>query len=60
MSISQGLQEAISDSKRREVMQEEMRALRKNNTWELVEHKGGMVAKSMFTVEHKALLKLME
>jgi hypothetical protein len=41
VSIPQNLQEVISDSKWREVMQEETRALHKNNTWELVELPSG-------------------
>jgi hypothetical protein len=57
VSIPQNLQEAISDPKWREAMQEEMRALHKNNTWELVELPSGKKAvgcKWVFTVKHKA------
>jgi hypothetical protein len=57
VSIPKNLQEALSDPKWREAMQEEMKALHKNNTWDLVELPNGKKAigcKWVFTVKHKA------
>jgi len=58
VSIPQNLQEAISDPKWREATQEEMRALHKNNTWELVELPSGtriVEWKWVFTMKHMAI-----
>jgi hypothetical protein len=54
--ILQNLLKAISDPKWREAMQEEMRALPKNKTWELVQlpsEKKTVGCKWLFTVEHE-------
>ena len=57
VSIPQNLQEAINHLKCRKAMQEEMRALHKNKTWELVKLPSGKKAvgcKWVFIVKHKA------
>jgi hypothetical protein len=41
VSIPRNLQEALSDPKWRETMQKEMKALHKNNTWDLVKLPNG-------------------
>ena len=41
VSILNSIQEALKDKKWKEIVQEEIRALYKNGTWELVEHPSG-------------------
>ena len=57
MSIPQTFQEALRDPKWKEVMQEEMRALKKNDTWDFVDLPNGKRAvgcKWVFTIKYKA------
>jgi len=57
VSISQSVQDTLEDPKWREAMQEKIRALYKNNTYDLVELPKGKKAigcKWEFTVKHKA------
>ena len=57
MSIPQTFQEALGDPKWKEAMQEEMRALKKNDKWDLVDLPNGKRAvgcKCVFTIKHKA------
>ena len=57
MSIPQTFQEALGDPKWKEAMQEEMRALKKNDTWDFVDLPNGKRAvgcKWVFTIKHKA------
>jgi len=57
MSIPQTFQEALGDPKWKEVMQKEMRALKKNDTWDFVDLPNGKRAigcKWVFTIKHKA------
>ncbi len=57
MSIPKILQEALSNPEWWEVMQEEMKAFHKYNTWDLVELPNGKKVvghKWVFIVKHKA------
>ncbi|CAL8175713.1 unnamed protein product [Prunus armeniaca] len=57
VSIPQTLQDALDNPKWKEAMYEELRALRKNSTWELVELPRGkkvVGCKWVFTIKHKA------
>ena len=56
MSIPQTFQEALRDPKWKEVMQEEMRALKKNDKWDLVDLPNGKRAVGcewVFIIKHK-------
>jgi hypothetical protein len=57
ISIPNSVQEAITDSIWKEAMNEEMRSLQKNSTWEVVELPAGKVpvgCRWVFTIKHKA------
>ncbi|BBH03624.1 hypothetical protein Prudu_014548 [Prunus dulcis] len=57
VSIPQKLQDALDNPRWKEAMDEELRALRKNSTWELVELPRGkkvVGCKWVFTIKHKA------
>lgn len=57
VSIPQNVQDALKDPKWKKAMCEEMNALKKNDTWELVELPDGkkpVGCKWVFTVKHKA------
>jgi hypothetical protein len=57
ISIPNSVQEAITDSRWKEAMNEEMRSLQKNCTWEVVELPAGKVpvgCRWVFTIKHKA------
>ena len=56
MSIPQTFQEALGDPKWKEAMQEEMRALKKNDRWDLVDLPNGkrvVGCKWVFIIKHK-------
>jgi hypothetical protein len=57
VSVPRNLQEALSDPKWRTAMHEEMEALHKNKTWDLVKLPNGkkvVGCKWVFTIKHKA------
>ncbi|CAL9013295.1 unnamed protein product [Prunus brigantina] len=57
VSVPQTLQDALDNPRWKEAMDEELRALRKNSTWELVELPRGkkvVGCKWVFTIKHKA------
>ena len=57
ISIPNSVQEAITDLRWKEAMNEEMRSLQKNYTWEVVELPAGKVpvgCRWVFTIKHKA------
>ena len=57
VSIPNSVQEAVIDPKWKEAMNEEMRALQKNSTWEIVdlpEGKKPVGCRWVYTVKHKA------
>jgi hypothetical protein len=57
VSVPRNLQEALSDPKWKTAMQEEMKALHKNKTWDLVKlpnENKVFGCKSMFTIKHKS------
>jgi hypothetical protein len=56
ISIPNSVQEALTDHRWKEAMNEEMRSLQKNSTWEVVELPVGKVpvgCRWVFTIKHK-------